>query len=131
MFFRPPDFVWRPCFVRINFIWRNIKYCAKLEVRCRGLNRDNIRHGLSRDLGFLAADRAENVRRIGEVARLMVDAGLIVIASFISPDRVQRDAVRARFELGEFHEVHVSTPLHECERRDPKCLSITFWRVVS
>jgi Adenylylsulphate kinase len=62
------------------------------------------------------------VRRIGEVARLMVDAGLIVIASFISPDRVQRDAVRARFEPGEFHEVHVSTPLHECERRDPKGL---------
>jgi adenylyl-sulfate kinase len=86
------------------------------------LDGDNIRHGLCHDLGFSEPDRAENVRRVGEVARLMVDAGLIVVVAFISPSHVQRDAVRARFEPGEFHEVFVSTPLHECERRDPKGL---------
>lgn len=86
------------------------------------LDGDNIRHGLSHDLGFSEADRAENVRRMGEVARLMVDAGLIVVVCAISPCRTQREAVRARFEHGEFHEVFISTPLQECERRDPKGL---------
>jgi bifunctional enzyme CysN/CysC len=86
------------------------------------LDGDNIRHGLCRDLGFSEADRAENIRRVGEVARLMVDAGLIVLASFISPSRRERDSVRARFEEGEFFEVHVSTPLSVCEQRDPKGL---------
>lgn len=86
------------------------------------LDGDNIRHGLNHDLGFSEADRAENVRRMGEVARLMVDAGLIVVVSSISPCRTQREAVRARFEPGEFHEVFISTPLQECERRDPKGL---------
>lgn len=86
------------------------------------LDGDNIRHGLNHDLGFSENDRAENVRRIGEVARLMVDAGLIVVVSSISPCRTQREAVRARFEPGEFHEVFISTPLQECERRDPKGL---------
>lgn len=86
------------------------------------LDGDNVRHGLCKDLGFSVADRAENIRRVGEVARLMVDAGLIVLASFISPSRPERDAVRARFESGRFIEVHVATPLEVCEQRDSKGL---------
>lgn len=86
------------------------------------LDGDNIRHGLCRDLGFSEADRAENLRRVGEVARLMVDAGLIVLASFISPSQRERGAVRQRFEPGDFVEVYVSTPLAVCEQRDTKGL---------
>lgn len=86
------------------------------------LDGDALRAGLCSDLGFSPEDRAENIRRAGEVARLMVEAGLIVLASFISPERAQRDKVRARFGPGEFHEVHVSTPLAVCEQRDPKGL---------
>jgi bifunctional enzyme CysN/CysC len=86
------------------------------------LDGDNVRHGLNRDLGFTEADRAENVRRVAEVARLMVDAGLIVIVSFISPFRAERGFARALFGDGEFVEVFVDTPLEECERRDPKGL---------
>ena len=86
------------------------------------LDGDNVRHGLSRDLGFTEADRVENIRRAGEVARLMVDAGLIVICSFISPYRAERDMVRGLFGPNEFIEVHVDTPLAECMRRDPKGL---------
>lgn len=86
------------------------------------LDGDNLRHGLCRDLGFSAADRAENLRRAGEVARLMVDAGLVVLASFISPSAREREAVAARFDAAEFAEVHVSTPLAVCEARDPKGL---------
>jgi bifunctional enzyme CysN/CysC len=86
------------------------------------LDGDNIRHGLNRDLGFSAADRVENVRRVTEVARLLVDAGLVVIVALISPFRAERDAARSCFELGEFIEVFVDTPIEECERRDPKGL---------
>lgn len=86
------------------------------------LDGDNIRHGLNRDLGFTEADRVENIRRVTEVARLMVDAGLVVIVSFISPYRAERRLARSRFESGEFIEVFVDTPLEECERRDPKGL---------
>jgi adenylylsulfate kinase len=86
------------------------------------LDGDALRAGLCADLGFSPEDRAENIRRAGEVARLMVDAGMIVIASFIAPERIQRERVRARFAPGEFHEVHVSTPLAVCEQRDPKGL---------
>ncbi len=86
------------------------------------LDGDNLRHGMCRDLGFSETDRAENLRRAGEVARLMVDAGLVVLASFIAPSARERAAVAARFELGEFLEVYVSTPLAECEARDPKGL---------
>ena len=86
------------------------------------LDGDNLRHGLCRDLGFSEADRAENLRRAGEVARLMVDAGLVVLASFIAPSARERAAVAARFETGEFFEVYVSTPLAACEARDPKGL---------
>ena len=86
------------------------------------LDGDNVRHGLNRDLGFTDADRIENIRRIAEVARLMVDAGLITIVSFISPFRDERRFARERFEATEFLEVFVDTPLDECERRDPKGL---------
>lgn len=86
------------------------------------LDGDNVRHGLNRDLGFTDEDRVENIRRVGEVARLMVDAGLIVLVSFISPFRAEREAVRARFGEGEFVEVFVDAPLAVCEQRDPKGL---------
>jgi len=86
------------------------------------LDGDNVRHGLSRDLGFTEADRVENIRRAAEVARLMVDAGLIVLVSFISPYRAERSFARTLFAQGEFIEVFVDAPLEECERRDPKGL---------
>jgi adenylylsulfate kinase len=88
------------------------------------LDGDNIRHGLNKNLGFSAADREENIRRIGEVARLFADAGLITMTSFISPYRKDRDNVRALHEAGKlpFVEVHVNTPISTCEKRDPKGL---------
>ena len=86
------------------------------------LDGDNVRHGLSRDLGFTAADRVENIRRVAEVAKLMVDAGLIVLVSFISPFRSERRMARALFEDDEFLEVYVNTPLEVAEERDPKGL---------
>ena len=86
------------------------------------LDGDNVRHGLNRDLGFTDADRVENIRRVGEVAKLITDAGLIVITAFISPFRAERDMVRKMMAEGEFVEVHVDTPLAEAERRDVKGL---------
>jgi len=88
------------------------------------LDGDNIRHGLNKNLGFSAADREENIRRIGEVARLFADAGLIVMTSFISPYRKDRDTVRALHAAAglPFVEIHVATPIETCETRDPKGL---------
>ena len=86
------------------------------------LDGDNVRHGLNRDLGFTEEDRVENIRRVAEVARLMVDAGLIVLVSFISPYRSERQFARERFGAGEFVEVFVDTPLEICEARDVKGL---------
>jgi bifunctional enzyme CysN/CysC len=86
------------------------------------LDGDNIRHGLCRDLGFTEADRVENIRRAGEVAKLMTECGLIVICSFISPYRAEREMVRNLFAAGEFIEAFVDTPIAECIRRDPKGL---------
>jgi bifunctional enzyme CysN/CysC len=86
------------------------------------LDGDNVRHGLNRDLGFTEADRIENIRRVGEVAKLMADAGLIVLTAFISPFRAERDMVRAMLPDGEFIEIFVDTPLEEAERRDVKGL---------
>jgi len=86
------------------------------------LDGDNVRHGLNKDLGFTDADRVENIRRVGEVARLMTDAGLIVITAFISPFRAERDMVRQMISAGEFIEVHIDTPLAEAEKRDVKGL---------
>ncbi len=86
------------------------------------LDGDNIRHGLNKDLGFTDADRVENIRRVGEVASLMVDAGLIVLAAFISPFRAERQMVREMVDEGEFIEIFVDTPLEVCEERDVKGL---------
>jgi bifunctional enzyme CysN/CysC len=86
------------------------------------LDGDNLRHGLNRDLGFTDADRVENIRRVGELAKLMVDAGLIVLCSFISPFRAERRMVRSLVEDGEFIEIFVDAPLEVCMRRDPKGL---------
>src|SRR5881275_2086931 len=86
------------------------------------LDGDNIRHGLNKNLGFSAEDRAENIRRIGEVAKLFTDAGVIAITSFISPYKKDRDAVRAGMKGGEFVEVYVQVSLETAEQRDPKGL---------
>ena len=86
------------------------------------LDGDNVRHGLNKDLGFTEADRVENIRRVAEVARLMVDAGLIVITAFISPFRAERELARGLLAEGEFIEIHVDTPLEVAERRDVKGL---------
>jgi bifunctional enzyme CysN/CysC len=86
------------------------------------LDGDNVRHGLNADLGFTEADRVENIRRVSEVARLMVDAGLIVLVSFISPFRAERQMARSLFEPREFAEVFIDTPLKVAEQRDPKGL---------
>jgi bifunctional enzyme CysN/CysC len=86
------------------------------------LDGDNVRHGLNKDLGFTQADRIENIRRIGEVAKLMTDAGLIVLTAFISPFRAERELVRSMLPSGEFIEVFVDTPLVEAEKRDVKGL---------
>ena len=86
------------------------------------LDGDNVRHGLNKDLGFTEADRIENIRRVGEVAKLMTDAGLIVITAFISPFRAEREMVRAMLPEGEFLEIFIDTPLAEAERRDVKGL---------
>ena len=100
-----------------------------IEKKLAGMNRhtflldgDNVRHGLNKDLGFTDADRIENIRRVGEVARLMTDAGLIVITAFISPFRAERTMVREMMQPGEFVEVFIDTPLNIAEQRDVKGL---------
>jgi adenylylsulfate kinase len=94
----------------------------QLGLRSYILDGDNIRHGLNRGLGFSAEDRKENIRRIAEVAKLFVDAGVIALTAFISPFREDRDLARGLLEEGEFVEIYVKCPLEECERRDPKGL---------
>lgn len=91
-------------------------------IRTYLLDGDNLRHGLCHDLGFSEQDRHENIRRVGEVAKLMVDAGLIVLTAFISPYQQDRQQVRERFAQGRFIEIFVDTPLALCEARDPKGL---------
>ena len=86
------------------------------------LDGDNIRFGLNKNLGFSAADRAENIRRIGEVGKLFVDGGYITLASFVSPYREDRDGVRALMADGDFAEIFIDTPVELCEERDPKGL---------
>ncbi|GMB09264.1 adenylyl-sulfate kinase [Thermolongibacillus altinsuensis] len=86
------------------------------------LDGDNIRHGLNSDLGFSPEDRTENIRRIGEVAKLFVDSGQIVLTAFISPFRQDRELVRQKLEQDEFIEIYVRCPLEQCEKRDPKGL---------
>ncbi len=104
-----------------------IANALEVELLARGLysyllDGDNVRHGLCKDLGFSDADRVENIRRVGEVAKLFVDAGLLVLTAFISPFRADRDMVRALLPEGRFIEIFVDTDLAECERRDPKGL---------
>jgi adenylylsulfate kinase len=91
-------------------------------VRAFILDGDNVRHGLNKDLGFSPADRTENIRRIGEVAKLFTEAGMIAITAFISPYRADRDQVRAIMQPGDFMEVYVRCALEVCEKRDPKGL---------
>ena len=98
------------------------KKLARMNRHTFLLDGDNVRHGLTRDLGFTEADRVENIRRVGEVAKLMTDAGLIVITAFISPFRSERDMVRGLMQPGEFIEVFVDTPLEVAEARDVKGL---------
>ncbi|CAL1549041.1 unnamed protein product, partial [Lymnaea stagnalis] len=86
------------------------------------LDGDNVRHGLNKDLGFSQADRVENIRRVAEVAKLMADAGLIVLVSFISPFRAERQMARELMGDGDFAEIFVDTPFEECAKRDPKGL---------
>ncbi len=86
------------------------------------LDGDNVRHGLNVDLGFSDKDRIENIRRIGEISKLMIDAGLIVITAFISPFKEDRALGRSIVQDHEFREVYMNTPIEECERRDPKGL---------
>lgn len=98
------------------------KKLARMNRHTFLLDGDNVRHGLNKDLGFTDADRVENIRRVGEVAKLMTDAGLIVITAFISPFRSERDMVRSMMQPGEFVEVFIDTPLAEAEKRDVKGL---------
>ncbi|MUK41319.1 adenylyl-sulfate kinase [Aliivibrio fischeri] len=95
---------------------------AELGYHTYLLDGDNVRHGLCKDLGFSDHDRQENIRRIGELSKLMADAGLIVLSAFISPHRAERQIVRELLPEGEFLEVFVNTSLDECEKRDPKGL---------
>jgi bifunctional enzyme CysN/CysC len=94
----------------------------KMGKRTYILDGDNVRHGLNHDLGFSESDRIENIRRVAEVAKLMVDAGLIVLVTLISPYQKDREMAKSKFEEGEFKEVYVNTPLNICEERDPKGL---------
>jgi len=105
------------------------RYASALEVKLHEqgictylLDGDNVRHGLNSDLGFTDADRVENIRRVAEVAKLMVDAGLMVLTAFISPFRSEREMARSLFDEGEFVEIFVDTPLSLAEERDPKGL---------
>ncbi|WP_238358059.1 adenylyl-sulfate kinase [Cohnella zeiphila] len=104
-----------------------LAFAMEKELHGRGiasyvLDGDNVRHGLGRDLGFSEADRKENIRRVGEVSKLFVDAGLVVLAAFVSPNEADRGMVREMLAPGEFIEIYVKCPLAECERRDPKGL---------
>jgi bifunctional enzyme CysN/CysC len=91
-------------------------------VRTFVIDGDNVRHGLNKDLGFTPEDRAENVRRVAEVARLMTEAGVVVLVALVSPFRADRRAARDLFDPGDFVEVHVQTPVEVCAERDPKGL---------
>src|SRR5437868_12325637 len=98
------------------------KHLCERGVRTYILDGDNIRHGLNKNLGFSPADRTENIRRIGAVAKLFADAGVVALTAFISPYRRDRDHVRAALGAGDFVEIFVDAPLEICEKRDPKGL---------
>lgn len=94
----------------------------KLNCRSYLLDGDNLRNGINRDLGFLPEDRSENIRRIGEIAKLFADAGMITLVAAISPYRQDRDRLRASVQPGEFIEIYVNCSMEHCEKRDPKGL---------
>jgi adenylylsulfate kinase len=94
----------------------------ELDIRNYVLDGDNVRHGLNKDLGFSDSDRTENIRRIGEVSKLFVDSGQVVLTAFISPFLADRQLVRSLLEEDEFIEIYVKCPIEECENRDPKGL---------
>ena len=94
----------------------------EMDISSYVLDGDNIRHGLCKDLGFSDADREENIRRIGEVAKLFLDSGLIVLTAFVSPFRSDRDKARALVKTSDFIEIHCAAELNKCEERDPKGL---------
>ena len=96
------------------------KKLFNLGVRSYVLDGDNVRHGINSDLGFSRQDRKENIRRIVEISKLLVDGGLIVLASFISPFKQDRDFIRSCFAGDNFYEIHIKCSLQECEKRDPK-----------
>ncbi len=96
------------------------KELFKRSIRTYVLDGDNVRHGINRDLGFSRVDRAENLRRIVEIAKLFVDAGIVVLTAFISPFQKDREYVRSQFANDHFFEIYVKCSLEECERRDPK-----------
>lgn len=98
------------------------KRLHEMGIRSYVLDGDNIRHGLNKDLGFSEKDRKENIRRIGEVSKLFVDAGILVITAFISPYQQDRKLAREMVETKDFNEVYLKCPLKECEKRDPKGL---------
>lgn len=98
------------------------KRLHEMGIRSYVLDGDNIRHGLNKDLGFSEKDRKENIRRIGEVSKLFVDAGILVITAFISPYQQDRQLAREMVETKDFNEVYLKCPLKECEKRDPKGL---------
>ena len=98
------------------------RYLFDRNIQVAVLDGDNVRHGLNKNLGFTAEDRSENIRRVGEVAKLFVENGTIVLAAFVSPYHKDRDAVRSRFAPGEFIEIYVQAPLQTCQSRDVKGL---------
>jgi len=104
----------------IAHLLENKLYNDGFVVYC--LDGDNLRHGLNRDLGFSDGDRKENIRRVAEVAKLMVDAGIIILVSLISPFKDERQFARSLFNPNDFYEIYVDTSIFECQRRDPKGL---------
>ena len=99
-----------------------LEIVRRFNIKTYLLDGDNVRHGLCKDLGFSETDRVENIRRVGEIGKLFVDAGLITLSAFISPFKADRQLARDLVDQGEFIEVFIDTPIEECENRDPKGL---------
>ncbi len=99
-----------------------LEIVRRFNIKTYLLDGDNVRHGLCKDLGFSENDRVENIRRVGEIGKLFVDAGLITLSAFISPFKADRQLARDLLDQGEFIEVFIDTPIEECENRDPKGL---------
>jgi adenylylsulfate kinase len=109
-----------PCAGKSTLAIHCERFLFDRNIQVAVLDGDNVRHGLNKNLGFTPQDRSENIRRVGEVGKLFVDNGMIVLAAFVSPYRKDRDAVRSRFDQGEFIEIYVQAPLQTCQNRDVK-----------